>query len=161
MFLALLVVLIAAALVHARLHGPPTAARIAELVVVYVLVGYCGLPQLALGLSMLVSAEFVGHLSRVTDAGELLPWFAWLYAGAGLVATLAWRRRGDYLLAPVLLWSVFFAGATWAHFHTEAVHGRTPGLHGALWIVASHGFVSVVLLGAWWLSPRPRMPLAA
>ena len=154
MFLVLLVALIVAALVHARFRGPPTAERIAELVVVYVLVGYCGLPQLALGLSMVVSSDAVAHLSRVSDPGELLPWLSWLYAGSGLIAVLAYRLRGDYLLAPVLLWSIFFAGATWAHFHTEGVHGRTPGLHGALWIVASHGLVSAVLLGGWWIARR-------
>lgn len=154
MFLVLLAMLVVAAFLHARFRGPPTTARVAELVVVYVLVGYCGLPQLALGLSLLFSADLVAHLSRVTDPGELLPWIAWLYAGSGLIAALAYRLRGDYLLAPVLLWSIFFAGATWAHFHTESVHGRTPGLHGALWIVASHGLVSVVLLGGWWLARR-------
>lgn len=154
MFLFLLIALVAAAFVHARFAGPRTAERVAELVVVYVLVGYCGLPQLALGLSMVFSSELVAHLARVTDPGELLPWMSWLYAGSGLIATLAFRLRGDYLLGPVLLWSIFFAGATYAHFHTEAAHGHMPGLHGALWIVASHGLVSVVLVAAWSLARR-------
>lgn len=154
MFIVLLLALVVAAFVHARIRGPRTAERVAELVVVYVLVGYCGVPQLAIGLSMVGSSDLVAHLARVAEPGELLPWLSWLYAGSGLIAALAFRLRGDYLLGPVLLWSIFFAGATYAHFHTELAHDRTPTLSGALWIAASHGLVSVVLLGSWWIAAR-------
>lgn len=156
MFVLMLLLLVVAAIVHARRTGPAGSARIAECVLVYVLVGYCGLAQLVVGGATLLSDELVRHLARVSDVGEVLPWFASMYVGAALAAVLAVRLRGDYLIGPVLVWSAFFAGATWAHLHTEAVHGRGTGLHATLWIFAAHGLVSAVLLSCLWLSRRGR-----
>lgn len=153
MFVALLVGLLVAGLVHARQRPAAARGRTAELLLVYVLVGYCGFVQIAIGLSMFATDHVVQHLARVDDAGPLLPWIASLYTGAGVLAALALRWRGDYLVGPALLWAIFFAGATYAHLHTEAVHDRL-GLHGALWIVASHGLVSVVLLALLWSARR-------
>lgn len=161
MFLLLLSALVIAGLVHARLRdGSLRGNAAAETVLVYLLVRYCGLPQIAVGLSMSFAPQLAGHLARVNDLGELLPWIAWLYTGAALAATLAIRLRGDYLTGPVVLWSVFFAGATYAHLHTEAMHARSPGVVGVLWIFATHGLVSVLLVGAWWASRRAR-PVAS
>jgi hypothetical protein len=159
MFVILLLLLIAAGALHARFTGPRTSRRTAECILVYVLAGYCGLAQVLVGVGALASPDFAAHMSRVSNVGEVLPWFASMYVGAAIAAVLAIRLRGDYVIAPVIIWAVFFAGATWAHMHTEALHGRAPGLHGSLWIFASHGLVSVTLLVAWWLSrgrdPRP------
>ena len=87
------------------------------------------------------------------EVGPLLPWIASLYTGAGLLGALAVRWRGDYLIGPAVLWSVFFAGATYAHLHTEIEHGGI-GPHGVMWILASHGLVSVVLLALLWRARR-------
>jgi hypothetical protein len=152
MFVLLLVVLVCAGIAHARLTRSTGAPRTAEWVLIYLLVGYCGIAQLLVGGAAFGSPEIMRHLARVSDVGELMPWFASMYVGAAIVALLAVRMRGDYLIAPVILWSVFFAGATWAHLHTETVHGRQPGLHGTVWILAGHGLVSVVLVTTWWLS---------
>lgn len=62
------------------------------------------------------------------------------------------RLRGTYPIAPVILWGVSFAGATWTHLHTETAHGRAPGPHGTLGIRAAHGPVSLALVSAWWSS---------
>lgn len=160
MFVILLLMLIAAGTLHARLTGPRTARRTAECILVYVLAGYCGFAQVIVGGATFVSPDLVAHLARVADVGETLPWFGSMYVGAALAALLAVRLRGDYLIGPVIVWAAFFAGATWAHLHTEAVHGRAPGLHGSLWIFASHGLVSVTLLVVWWFS-RGRDPQPA
>jgi hypothetical protein len=154
MFTLLLFSMIAAGMVHAHFAGVAAPARVAEYMLVYVLVGYCGIAQLAVGASAFVSPSFIAHLSRVGDVGELLPWMGSMYLGAAVAAVLAIRLRGDYLIGPVLVWAGFFAGATWAHLHTESVHGRDAGLHGGLWIFSSHGLVSLVLLGSLWLSRR-------
>lgn len=161
MFVVLLLLLVGAGVLHARVTGSTATPRTAECVLIYVLVGYCGAAQLLVGGSAFVSTDVALHLARVTDVGEMMPWFASLYVGAAIVALLAVRLRGTYLIAPVILWAVFFAGATWAHLHTEAAHGRVPGLHGTLWIFAAHGLVSLVLVSAWWLSraaPSPAPP---
>ncbi len=154
MFTLLLFLMIVAGLLHARATGASAPAGGAEHVLVYVLVGYCGIAQLIVGAAAFLSPALIAHLARVGDVGEMLPWMGSMYVGAAIAGLLAIRFRGDYLIGPAIVWATFFAGATWAHLHTEAVHGRGPDVHMSAWIFASHGLVSIVLLGALWTSRR-------
>ena len=52
-----------------------------------------------------------------------------------------------YLIGPAVCWSIFFFGATFIHLADAGSHGAV-GHGGLLWIVASHGLISVLLTGS-------------
>jgi hypothetical protein len=147
MFLALLAGLLLAGLVHARLQRPVPPGRTSELVLVYVLVGYCGVMQVFIGSAMFVVPDRVAALVGVPVGNPIEIWTAALVLGAGIVATLTVRLRGDYLIAPVVIWAIFFLAASYAHLQVDVVHGRTASAGRIAWLLATHALVSLVLVG--------------
>lgn len=139
-FVYLLVLLLVAATVHAALLPERTLARVAEIVLLYLLVGYCGVPMLAVSIWVLVSPERAGSGFGFSAAGPLLDFFGWAYLGMSLISLLALRYRGTFLVAPVVTWAAYLGGATFVHL--QASRG------GALEIFASHGLIAVLLVGA-------------
>lgn len=147
MFLPLLAALLIAAAFHFALGGERTLRRGGELGLVWLLVGYCGVPMIGVAAGALAwpdrAADILGF-----PAGNPFQSFAMVaYLGMSLVAVLSLRYRGAYLVAPALLWAVFFAGATWIHLADLGHRGALT--HGMLAIiVGSHGAVSVLLLAS-------------
>jgi len=139
-FVYLLVLLLLAATVHAAVLRERTVGRVAELVLLYLLVGYCGVPMLAVSIWVLVSPERAAAGFGFSTAGPLLDFFGWAYLGMSLLSLLALRYRGAFLVAPVVVWAVYLGGATLVHLQES--QGR------ALEIVASHGVIAVLLIGA-------------
>jgi hypothetical protein len=138
-FVYLLALLLLAATVHAVVLRERTVGRVAELVLLYLLVGYCGVPMLALSIWVLVSPERAAAGFGFDAAGPLLDFFGWAYLGMSLLSLLALRYRGTFLVAPVVVWTVYLGGATLVHLQ------GSPGR--AVEILASHGLIAVLLIG--------------
>jgi hypothetical protein len=138
-FVYLLALLLLGATVHAAVLQQRTVGRVAEIVLLYVLVGYCGIPMLAVSIWVLVSPEHAASGFGFSAARPLLDFFGWAYLGMSLLSLLALRYRGTFLVAPVVAWTVYLGGATLVHL--QGSHGR------ALEIFASHGLIAVLLVG--------------
>lgn len=165
-FHTLLALVLAAPLVHLLLEHrgepdvgllPPASRRerAGELILLYVLVGYCGIPMVGVSVAALVQPERAAEILGF-PAGNPFQHFAMVaYLGMSLQAVLALRYRGRYLIGPALCWSVFFLGATVIHLADFASRGHLDHEH-ALAIFVTHGLVSVVLMGGLALSGLPR-----
>ena len=138
-FVYLLVLLLLAATAHAALSRERTPRRVAEIVLLYLLVGYCGVPMLAVSVWILVSPERAASGFGFGATHPLLDFFGWAYFGMSLLSLLALRYRGTFLVAPVIVWATYLGGATLVHLQES--HGR------ALEIFASHGLIAVLLVG--------------
>jgi hypothetical protein len=157
MGLPLIVVLLVAAVVHARLRYPAAPGAMAEMLLVYVLVGYCGVQQVVMGAAILsTGGRVLVHFGFQPGSQPTFVWDSFLLIGGGITSILASWKRDSYLLAPVLMWSVFFAGATYAHIQLNSAHGIPPTLESSAWIFATHGLISVLLIGSYLASKRFR-----
>ena len=139
-FVYLLALLLLAATVHAAVLPDRTTRRVAEIGLLYLLVGYCGVPMLAVSLWALISPDHAAAGFGFPAGGPLLAFFGWAYLGMSLLSLLALRYRGAFLVAPVVVWAVYFGGATAVHL------GESPGR--ALEVFASHGLIAVLLMAA-------------
>lgn len=150
-FTYLVLLLLAGAAVHIAKLPDRTPARGAVVLLRYLLVGYCGVPMLAVSLWALLSPAVVARMFGVGVAGPLLGFFANAYLGMSLVAILVIWYGGVYLVAATLVWAVYLGGATVVHL-TQFGH---PSVGGAVEIFASHGLIAVLLVtglivsGAW------------
>jgi hypothetical protein len=157
MGLLLIVLLVIAAVAHARIRYPATPGAMAQVLLIYVLAGYCGAQQIAMGAAMLVTGgRVLTHFGFQPGGQPTFVWDSFLLIGGGIISVLAIWKRDSYLLAPVLLWSVFFAGATYAHIHMNSANGFAPTLQSTAWIFATHGLISVLLIGSYLASRRFR-----
>lgn len=151
MFLLLLALLLAAAAVHVARTAERTARRTGELVLLYLLVGYCGVPMLILSLVGLAAPEQAVELFGIPGRNtQGLVALATL--GLSLVAVMALRYRGTYLIGPAVAWAVALGGGTFFHLH----EGPAQSHGGALVIFATHGLIALVLLGALLWSGIPK-----
>jgi hypothetical protein len=149
MALVLLAALIVAALIHAARSQNQTPGRRAELVLVYVVVGYCGVYQIYTGFDLLLEPDkILTHLGLPTG-NAVTYWTASIYLGGAFMAALAIWYRGSYLLAPVVTWAIYFAGANFAHLHALQLNSvtLTPVIIG--FVFATHGLISVILVAMW------------
>ena len=146
-FVYLLALLLLAATVHVAVLPERTTRRVAEIGLLYLLVGYCGVPMLAVSLWALISPDHAAAGFGFPAGGPLLAFFGWAYMGMSLLSLLALRYRGAFLVAPVVVWAVYLGGATVVHLRESL--GR------ALEILASHGLIAALLVvallasGAW------------
>ena len=147
MFLTLLAGLLLAGFTHARMTRPRAPGETPELLLVYVLAGYCGIVQVAVAIAMLLVPDLVATQVGVPAGNPIEIWAASLLLGAGIIATLSIRFRGSYLIAPVIVWSVFFLGASYAHLRTDILNGRALSPGRVAWTLATHALVSAILIG--------------
>jgi hypothetical protein len=150
-FQILLLVLIAAAALHLWRSQERTLERGGLLLLMYVLVGYCGIPMIVVALLVLVHPGEAAEVLGFAAGNPFELFLGWGYLGMAVVATLSLRYRGSYLVAPALLWAIFFAGATAVH----AGDYRAAGVltHGSLLqLFVAHGLVSVLLVAGLWAS---------
>ena len=144
-FFFLLVLLLLAAAVHASLKKERTVAHVARLVLMYVLVGYCGVPMLGVSLWALMSPDGAAAFFGFGPAGSLLAFFGYAFLGMSLLSLLALRYRGSFLIAPAVCWAIYWGGATTVHLTADgqrAMHSHG----GALEVFASHGLIAVILV---------------
>ena len=146
MFLLLLTLTLTGAAIHAARLEPRTAARVAEVVLRWVLVGYCGVPMVVVAVVTLLDPDRAAAVLGFAAGNPFEVFLGWAYLGMAVIAVLALRFSGVYLIGPAVVWAVFFVGATAVH-HAQALSGGVS--HGGLlWIFATHGLISVVLGGA-------------
>jgi hypothetical protein len=157
MGMPLIVVLLIAALVHARMRYPAAPGAMAEMLLVYVLVGYCGVQQIVMGAAILLTGGRVLVHFGFQPGQPTFVWDSFLLIGGGITSMLAIWKRDSYLLAPVLMWSVFFAGATYAHIRLNRANGFPPTFQSTVGIFATHGLISILLISFYLASLRYRV----
>jgi hypothetical protein len=154
-FVLLLLLLLVAASIHVTLMKDRTTSRVAEIGLLYILVGYCGLPMLAISVWILVSPDGAAASFGFGPAGPVVTFFGYAYLGMSVLSLLALKYRRSFLIAPAILWSIYFAGATFVHL--KEYGQRTSHAHGgALEIFAAHGLIAVLLMVGLVLSGRLR-----
>lgn len=160
MWFALLVVSLIAAAIHVRVRPTGSKGAAAEVFLVYLLAGYCGLAQIVRAFAILIKgAPLMAHV-QFTPGDPAVMWLAFFSLGCGVIGTLTIWRRGDFLLAPVVAWAIFWTGTTFAHLRMDEWHGITNSWLGIAWAFATHGLIAVLLVVFYTLSLR-RPPLEA
>ncbi len=156
MGLPLIVLLLIAAVVHARMRYPGIPGAMTEMLLVYVLVGYCGVQEIGMGAAILLTGGRVLLHFGFQPGQPTFVWDSFLLLGGGIISILAIWKRDSYLLAPVLMWSVFFAGATYAHIQLNRANGFPPTWASTAGIFATHGLISVLMISFYLASRRYR-----
>ncbi len=147
MFLFLLAAVLVAASIHVVRLDQRTTQRIGEIALLYLLVGYCGVPMLAVSVVSLVSPDRIAHHLGFPAGNPFQEFLGFAYLGMALLSLLALRYRRTFLIAPAISWSVFFAGATFIHLKDYGEMGALT--HGnMIHIFASHGLISLLLVVA-------------
>ena len=141
----LLLLTLAAAVLHGLQTGPKTAERFSELMLVYLLVVYHGFIMLAVGLYLLLWGEQAAAMLSASPGNVFQEFFAFAYIGMAICGIPAIWWRGTYLTAPVLCWSVYFFGATYVHIAEYWEAGKlTVGL--LAWILMTHAGPPLLML---------------
>jgi hypothetical protein len=146
--------LLLAAAIHAAMRTDRSPTKVAELGLLYLLVGYCGVPMLAVSLWALLDPQGAA-VTLGFAKGPLFSFFAWAYLGMSIIALLSLRYRGTYLVAPVAVWAVYLGGATQVHLQGGTSQAGGPMHARPLEIFAAHGLIAMLLLvalvvnGAW------------
>jgi hypothetical protein len=143
-FILLLVGLLLAASIQIAGTGEKTARRIGEIVLLYILVGYCGIPMLLVSAWNLASPDRAAAHFGFPPGGPFQEFAGVAFLGMSLASILALRYRGAYLVAPSVCWGVFFAGATFIHLK-DAGHRGVLTHADMLHVFAAHGLISVLL----------------
>ena len=144
MFLVLLLVLLAAATVHAVISHRRSRQSVAELFLLYVLVGYCGFAMFGVSAFSLIAEDRAAAWLGWPANNPFQQFLSFALLGLATAAILSVRYRGTYLVGPVVSWSVFFAGATYGHLADLGQRGASHGA--ALQIFATHTSIPVLLL---------------
>ena len=158
MWLIFLAGLLVAGVIHARLMHKTTAQTL-ELVLVYLLAGYCGVGQIAMAAGALVMPDHIAEHMGMPPGNPIMVWTAFLLLGMGVIGTMTIWLRGNFLVGPIVAWTIFWAGATYAHINAEAVAGHPVTPTDFAWNFAAHGFIAVLLIGlslAYWRASRGR-----
>ena len=146
MWFALLVLSLVAASIHLRVRPATSKAASAELVLVYLLAGYCGFAQIARSIAVLLKgAPLMAHV-QFTPGDPAVMWLGFFGLGCGAIGALSIWKRGGFLLAPVVVWSTFWVGTTFAHLRMDQWHGITNSWLGIAWAFATHGLIAVLLV---------------
>jgi hypothetical protein len=154
MWFALLILSLVAAGIHLNSRPARPKAASAELVLVYLLAGYCGFAQIARSIAVLVLGQpLMGHV-QFTPGDPAVMWLGFFGLGCGLIGALTIWRRGSFLLAPVLVWSIFWTGTTLAHIRLDGWNDVVESWPSMLWIFATHGLIAVLLVVFYLLSIR-------
>ena len=144
MFVYLLVVVLVAAAIHITRMEDRTRERVGRIGLLYVLVGYCGVPMVVVSVWTLVSPDRVAEWLGFPAANPFQTFLGFAYLAMSIIAVLALRYRGTFLIGPAVGWTVFFAGATCVHLNDLAATGALTH-HGMLGIFVTHGLISLLL----------------
>lgn len=119
MWLALLVLSLLAAGVH--LNSMPVRPKVAsaELVLIYLLAGYCGFAQIIRSIAVLVRGQPLMEHVQFTPGDPAVVWLGFFGLGCGLIGVISiWRRgtfftRARYCLGGLLAWNHACPHWTW------------------------------------------------
>jgi hypothetical protein len=157
MFMLLLGLLAVAFLVHVSRLERRTPQRVAEIGLLWLLAGYCGVPQLVVGAFSLAQPDQVAAILDFPAGNPFQDFMSVAYLGLALAATLSPLYRGIYLVGPAVGWATFWSGATWIHIRDfGGFDGIDP--HAFLHVFGTHGLIAVLLLVGLVVSGMARPP---
>lgn len=158
MWFALLILSLIAAAIHVRVRQTGSRAASAEVFLVYLLAGYCGIAQIVRAFAILVKGTPLMAHVQFTPGDPAVMWLAFFSLGCGVIGALSIWKRGDFLLAPVVVWAIFWTGTTFAHLRMDEWHGISNSWVGVAWAIATHGLIAVLLVVFYSLSvKRPQV----
>lgn len=148
MFQVFLAALLAAGAMHAQVSRGPLRGKTAEMMLIYVLAGYCGVMMVALGAVAVVDPDWVAiNMAQVPPGNPVMIWAGFLFLSLGVVAIMTIWHRGAFLIAPVIVWSTYWAGATYAHLVADKQNGHPLTTELFFQTFVGHGLVALILLG--------------
>lgn len=156
MFLLTALALVLAALVHASRAGRDLDGRL-ELVLVYLLAGYHGIIMLAVSIYNFAVPEGGAAMAGAEPGNAFQLFFGFAYLAMSVTAILAIWWRDRHLEGQVVLWSIYFFGATWVHLREYGAAGDLSPYF-AFRIVLAHALLPLVMIAlvVWrrWLAGR-------
>jgi len=158
--------LLGAGAAHAYFTPGRSPARFAEMMLVYLLAGYCGVTMFAVGVMAVVNPDWVAvNMAQVPPGNAVMIWAGFFFIGLAIISIMTIWLRGIFLIAPVLTWSIYWAGATYAHLVADQHNGHALTQAAVLDTFISHGLIAVILLVLsgllWRYSSMPRREAAA
>jgi hypothetical protein len=145
LFLHLVLLVVLAACIHLAVMKSRTPQRFGQILLRYVLICYCGIPMLVLSIWALTRPDAAASYLGFPTGGPLMEFAAMAFLAMSILSLLTLWYRGTFVIAPAVLWAVFFTGATLIHlqdFHHKGV--MTHG--GVIHIFATHAFISILLV---------------
>lgn len=142
-FLYLLLLLLVAGGVHIALLRPRSVKRAGEVSLLYLLIGYCGVPQVALAIWSLTNPDRVATILGFPTGNPFQTFLAVAFLGMGLIAVLTAFYGGSFRAAAAIVWAVFFAGANFIHTG-QGSHSHAAAFH----IFLTHLLIALLLAGA-------------
>ena len=147
MGLIFLLAVLGVASLHALITKTRTSQRWIELLLVYLLVGYCGLFVFGVSIFGLVDGEQLAKTFGFSTGGPFLQFLCFSFLGMATIAIFSIWFRGQYLIAPTVCWSIFWLGATYVHLANAFTAKGYITFHFVLFVFFSHGIVALLLLG--------------
>ena len=145
MSFALLLLLLLAGLLHGKRINKRNKSELAELMLVYVLVGYCGIYMASASILDLIASFRQETIFPFPAGSPFQQFFGFSFLGMSVLAILSFRYRGSYLIPPVIGWSIFWLGATYIHVADEFVN-KSISFSSLLSIFSSHGLVALTMI---------------
>lgn len=147
MFLALLALVLLGGAAHAVRSGDRSPRSLGRIFLLWLLVGYCGIPMVGVSAGVLLAPERAADILGFPPGNPFQVFLGFAYLGMSVGAALTLRYRGRAMIAPAVGWAIFFAGATYVHLHDPGAHGTLTHA-GMLHIFLTHGLIAVLLAGA-------------
>lgn len=157
MFHFILLLVLAGATVQILRQTARSAAGAAEIILRWVLVGYCGVPMAAYMTYGLVHPVEIARMTGFDSGSPFQTFVMWALLGMAISAVLAIRGNPLLTVGPAISWAVFFVGATFIHLRQYSEAGALSH-HALLIILVTHGLISLILLSTLWLSGAWREP---
>ena len=133
--------------IHVARMKERTLRRAAEVGLLYILVGYCGIPIVAVTIGSLVWPDRAAEILGFPTGNPFQHFVSYALLGMAVLSLLGLRYRGTFLIGPAACWAIFFAGATAVHLSDFGEKGALT--HGSmLHVFASHGLISLLLAAA-------------
>lgn len=153
MFTFFLLALVGAGYLHGRWGDNRPRGQRYELMLVYLLAGYCGVAMVGVTIAGMMDPAMAAGMVRTTPGSPFQDFFLIAYLGMAVMATLSIWLRGSYLTANVVCWSIYWLGATYLHLADYSATGDLS-LEPALHILGAHALVPLLLIALLALSLR-------
>ena len=145
MFILLLFVLLGAGYIHGRMAGSRHDSRHYELMLVYLLAGYCGVIMVGVSLWAIFDPSAGASMLNTEPGNPFQDFFMVAYLGMSVMAVLSIWIRGSYLIANVVCWSIYWFGATYLHLVDYAEAGRLS-FNLTIRILGAHTIIPLLLI---------------
>jgi hypothetical protein len=141
------VMLICAGALHARLAHRGSLGEMAEMSLVYLLAGYCGVMMFAVGVVAVVNPDWIAtNMAMVPTGNPVMIWAGFFFIGLAIISIMTIWWRGKFLVAPVLTWSIYWAGASYAHIVADTLRGHKMTANSIIETFIGHGLTAVIIL---------------